>query len=104
MDGFCVSLPVFFIRCCCWLYTLLFLLFPSLSHATHSNFLGMAVYACGWVGGDGLWNGNGGGLLAAGFRGAVDLLPGQFSDGTEFRRKGISTFGGSTNPSVNSLH
>jgi hypothetical protein len=45
-----------------------------------------------------------GGLLAAGFRGAVDLLPGQFSDGTEFRRKGISTFGGSTNPSVNSLH
>ena len=81
MDGFCVSLPLFFIRSCCWLYTLLLFLFPFLSHATHLNFLGVAVYACdGWMGMV-CGMGNGGGCLLLGLGGAVDSLPGQFSDG-----------------------
>jgi hypothetical protein len=52
MDGFFVSLPVFFIRCCCWLYTLLFLFFPSLSVTQHlPTFSGWRfMHADGWVG------------------------------------------------------
>jgi hypothetical protein len=88
MDGFCVSLPFFFIHYCCWLYTLLFfLLFPSPTQA-HSGLLGMAVYACdGWMG---MVCGMVG-LLAAWFMGCGGFSPGQFSDGMEFR-KGMSLY------------
>jgi hypothetical protein len=101
MDGFCVFFAVL-------LYSLLLLIvyttfsFFPLSQSRNTFQLSWGGGLCmRWMDEDGLWNGRRGCLLLGLGGGAVDFLPGQFSDGTEFRGKGISTFGGSTNPSVN---
>ena len=63
--------------------------FPPLAlHSSTFGFLGMAAHAWdGWM--DGLWKRR---LTCCLVRGVQLLLPGRFSDGMEFRRKGVGLY------------